>query len=99
MYFLAIVVLLAGSAHSQRIDDARLREAERLYLAQEYHQAIDLLSVSGLFGAVPVLDRLGPEKRAGLLFDVSRLQYASGDGERAEKTLAFLFGKFGNGFT
>lgn len=87
-----ILVLVGSSVSAQVINDSRLREAERLYESDEYHQAIDLLSVPELFAAVPVMDRLGPEKRAALLFDVGRMHYAAGDVVKADETLEFLFG-------
>jgi hypothetical protein len=88
-----VAMLLTTTVSAQVvIRDSRLREAEQLYQAEAYDKAIALLSVPELFAAIPVMDRLGPEKRAGLLFDVARMHYASGDDGKAKETLKFLFG-------
>lgn len=87
-----IALLFVSTVSAQVIDDSRLRKAEQLYQSEAYTEAIDLLSVPELFAAVPVMDRLGPEKRAGLLFDVGRMHFASGNEAKAEATLKFLFG-------
>ncbi len=87
------VWLLIGSAWADEdVPGEIIEKAQAAYTNGEFMHAFESLShVPGLLGIIPKLDRPEAGKRAGIFFDLGRIQIASGDTMGARLALVEAF--------